>query len=220
MSGTVSLSCFTWRGLLYTRFGCRRWWLAGGVTAVISILQRTLGHFTESSGGVSFADALDTDTDSYDGATDSPVDRRARAVDQATPVRLGLGSQRGVRLPPLAISDARNGNRLNTNSWLFSPASPTADEVAQRSLEVLYQVALVAAGDEGVGGGSGGRISGQSGQRSSKVYTPAARIFQTLASPRVVAVVALVRQCVALRCSRWRAFLDVVATRRACLHCL
>ncbi len=57
---------------------------------------------------------------------------------------------------------------------------------------MLYQVALVVAGDEGVSGGSGGRLSGQSGQRSRKVYSPPARIFRRLARADVVGVVAQV----------------------------
>jgi hypothetical protein len=59
----------------------------------------------------------------------------------------------------------------------------------------LAQVALVVAGDEGVSGGSGGRLSGQSGQRSRKVYTPPARIFRRLARPDVVSSVAQVCVC-------------------------
>ena len=57
----------------------------------------------------------------------------------------------------------------------------------------IPQVALVVAGDEGVSGGSGGRLSGQSGQRSRKVYTPPARIFRRLARADVVGVVAQVQ---------------------------
>lgn len=56
--------------------------------------------------------------------------------------------------------------RLNTRgSWLFVPSAPTAEAVAERCLEVLYLVVLVAAGEEGVGGASGGRLSGSKGQQ-------------------------------------------------------
>lgn len=123
-------------------------------------------------------------------------EHEGKVVTPAPPVavRDRLASHRGVQLSPIAIeSSYASKHRVNTaNSWLFVPSQPEPEAIAQRCLDVLYQVALVAAGDEGVGGGSGGRVSNLSGQRSDKVYTPPARIFQTLASPRVVAVVALV----------------------------
>ena len=74
----------------------------------------------------------------------------------------------------------------------------------------LAQVALVVAGDEGVSGGSGGRLSGQSGQRSRKVYTPPARIFRRLARPDVVSSVAQV--CLA---SHMEAAFEQISTPRS-----
>jgi hypothetical protein len=165
------------------------------------VLQRTLGHITERRGH-----ALDeshfsglTDADSMPGSPPTEAKSDERDLRASGAVRDRVGSQRGVHIAPLALGGVGNGpstrkpKPFNDQSWLFTPTRPTPDSVAQRCLEVLYQVALIAAGDEGVGGGSGGRTSNASGQRSNKVYTPPARIFQTLASPEVVAVVALVR---------------------------
>lgn len=182
----------------------RRWWLAGGVAAVVSVLQRTLGHVTQQGPGDDTDDAgavladLTRDDDSGAGSPerknsdeDADADAPRAGVRFPSHSRQRVSALRSVRLPPLTLSSPRTRPPV-ANSWLFDACEPSADDVALRCLEVLYQVALVAAGDEGVGGTSGGRTSGLSGQRSSKLYTPPARIFQELASPPVVAVVALV----------------------------
>ena len=163
----------------------------------MSILQRTLGHVTLPEG----TDASEFPSDSDDAADDSPAAVGAVAFQEpatsATGRSLRAGatresSGRGIPPPPLQPM-AMKATRFSTHgSWLFGPCAPTADEVAQRCLAVLYQVSLVVAGDVGVSGGSGGRLSGQSGQRSKKVYTPPARIFRRLAQPDVVSAVAQV----------------------------
>ena len=194
---------------------------------MISILQRTLGHFAEkhtaSDGDDIDGIGSDSEPESGTGHIELQGEGKSDEPDSAPPpaaIMIGvssrsnsglnrdrLGSQRGVRLPPLAVRQQRHSimttptpKLRNTNCWLFARSLPDADTVALRCLEVLYQVALVAAGDEGVGGGSGGRMSNASGQRSDKVYTPPAKIFQSLASPQVVSVVALVCTDAAFPC--------------------
>ena len=180
---------------------CRRWWLAGGVSAVVSILQRTLGHITlpeATRDGNSDSDIADVDSSDNDGSGGAPAApaRRdilssiRRTVDRETG---RLSSGRAAIPPPLQPVVAKEARFRTHGSWLFGPCAPSADEVAERCLNVLYQVSLVVAGDEGVSGGSGGRLSGQSGQRSRKVYSPPARIFRRLARADVVSAVAQVQ---------------------------
>jgi hypothetical protein len=214
-------SCIPVRVVVVVVVVVRRWWLAGGVSAVVSILQRTLGHITVSH-AVDIDDShLDTDDDDSVGGGEvrSPHrvstggagagvggdggGRTGRASLQRHSMGGGGGGGGGgagrasLRRPAPAPLSSSSTRTLNTHgSWLFAACTPTADAVAQRCLEVLYQVSLVVAGDEGVSGGSGGRLSGHSGQRSRKVYTPAARIFRRLARPDVVASVAQVHTVV------------------------
>ncbi len=177
------------------------------MSAVVSILQRTLGHITLPD-GVHPGDS-DTDSDEMDDINDAssgddhPAAPAGGPSETARPRNILSSIRRTVEretarasmgrsaAPPPLQSLAMKETRFSTHgSWLFGPCAPSADEVADRCLAVLYQVALVVAGDEGVSGGSGGRLSGQSGQRSRKVYSPPARIFRRLARADVVSAVA------------------------------
>ena len=135
---------------------CRRWWLAGGVTAVVSVLQRTLGHITlpEDAYRPRGDSGAGSDTDSDGGGGGTLAGMHAGATGRSSDVLRSIRrtvehdavrqSRRGVPpplQPPVRGGGGGSNARFSTHgSWLFAPCIPSADAVAERCLEVLYQV--------------------------------------------------------------------------------
>ena len=126
---------------------CRRWWLAGGVTAVVSVLQRTLGHITLPEDayhprGEAGAGGTSSDDDDQDGPNaHAGLTARASGVAYGARPRDARMASRRAAPPPLLPPAGAGKARFSTHgSWLFAPCTPSADAVAERCLEVLYQV--------------------------------------------------------------------------------
>lgn len=120
----------------------------------MSVLQRTLGHITlpedtyrprgDSGAGASASDDDDAGGEGVGAAHAGPTARSsgvAHGARRSVERDARVASRRGVPPPLQPPGGAAAKNRFSTHgSWLFAPCIPSADAVAERCLEVLYQV--------------------------------------------------------------------------------
>jgi hypothetical protein len=120
------------------------------------VLQRTLGHITlpEDAYRPRGDSGAGNDTDSDGGGGGTLAGMHAGATGRSSDVLRSIRrtvehdavrqSRRGVPTPlqpPVRGGGGGSNARFSTHgSWLFAPSIPSADAVAERCLEVLYQV--------------------------------------------------------------------------------